>query len=468
MSVLVLYNTRTRRKDAFEPIEPGHVRMYSCGPTVYAPQHIGNLRPYLVVDLLRRALLAEGYRVTHVTNVTDVGHLAGDADAGEDKLETAAAKTGKKASEIAAFYTEQWLVDRRRLNILEPHVLCKATEHIPEQIELARTLESKGYTYRIEDGLYFDVSKFPRYAEFAGLDLVGQEATGRVADVPGKRSPADFALWKLPAPGVKRQQEWDSPWGRGFPGWHLECSAMSTKYLGRTFDLHTGGVDHIRVHHTNEIAQSECAYDVHPWVTTWLHNEFYEIAGEKISKSKGHVIVLQDLVDQGFEPLAFRYFFLSGHYRQQQTFTLEAMEAAATGYRRLLAHAVEVRGAEGPAVLERLAPLQARFRECVRDDLNAPRALAVAWEVARSAELAAPEKRSLLLEFDAWLGLGLATGVPRAAESPRDPRIDALVAERQAARKARDFARADRIREDLEAEGIVIDDTPQGPRWRQG
>jgi cysteinyl-tRNA synthetase len=243
---------------------------------------------------------------------------------------------------------------------------------------------------------------------------------------------------------------------------------MSTKYLGRTFDLHTGGVDHIRVHHTNEIAQSECAYDVHPWVRTWIHNEFYEIDGEKISKSKGHVLVLQDLVDQGFEPLAFRYFFLSGHYRQQQTFSRDAMEAAATGYRRLLAHAVEVRGAPGVPDPARLAPLRARFRECVHDDLNAPRALAVAWEVARSAELAAPEKRSLLLEFDTWLGLGLATEVPRTAATPSDPRIDALVAERQAARKARDFARADRIRLDLEAEGVVIEDTPQGPRWRKG
>lgn len=467
MTGLVLYNTRTRRKERFEPIEPGHARIYSCGPTVYAPQHIGNLRPYLMADLLRRALEAEGLRVTHVINITDVGHLTDDADAGEDKIETAAARSGRTAAEIAALYTEQWLSDRRRVGCLEAHVYCKATDHITEQIELARKLEAKSYTYRIDDGLYFDTAKFPRYAEFAHLDLAGQEAGARIGDVPGKRHPADFALWKLPAPGVRRQQEWDSPWGRGFPGWHLECSAMSTKYLGAPFDIHTGGIDHIAVHHTNEIAQSECGLDVHPWVRFWVHNEFYDLGGEKISKSKGHVLVLQDLVDRGFEPLAFRYFFLQGHYRQQQAFSLEAMEAAATGYRRLLGAAVEVREAAAVPDPQALAPHRERFREAVRDDLNAPRALAVAWEVARSADLGPAERRSLLLGFDTFLGLGLATETPRAAAAESDPRIDALVAEREAARKRRDFAAADRVRDALAAEGIVIEDTPAGPRWRR-
>jgi cysteinyl-tRNA synthetase len=467
MSALTLYNTRTRQKERFEPIEAGHARVYSCGPTVYAAQHLGNLRAYLVADLLRRALMAEGLRVTHVINITDVGHLSSDADTGEDKLERAAAKTGRKASEIAAFYTEQWLRDRARLNCLPPEALPKATEHIPEQIGLAQTLEARGYTYRIADGLYFDTTKFPRYAEFARLDLEGQEAGARIADVPGKRHPADFALWKFPAAGVRRQQEWDSPWGRGFPGWHLECSAMSVTYLGRTFDIHTGGVDHIRVHHTNEIAQSECAFVVHPWVRYWLHNEFYEFAGEKMAKSTGNVVLLEQLVERGFEPLAFRYFFLQGHYRQQQSFTLEAMEAAATGYRRLLAHASEVRSEEGEPDRARIAPLGARFREAVRDDLNAPRALAVAWEATRSPELAPADKRSLLVEFDAWLGLGLVTEEPRSAGRESDPRIDELLARREAARGAREFATADRIRKELELEGILIEDTPEGPRWRR-
>jgi cysteinyl-tRNA synthetase len=467
MSALTLYNTRTRQKERFEPIEPGHARVYSCGPTVYAAQHLGNLRATLVADLLRRALVAEGLRVTHVINVTDVGHLSSDADSGEDKMERAAAKAGRKASEIAAFYTGLWLGDRERLHCLPPEVLPRATEHIPEQIALAQTLERKGYTYRIADGLYFDTTKFPRYAEFAQLHLAGQEAGARIGDVPGKRHPADFALWKFPAQGVRRQQEWDSPWGRGFPGWHLECSAMSVKYLGRSFDIHTGGVDHIRVHHTNEIAQSECAFEVHPWVRYWLHNEFYDFAGEKMAKSTGNVVLLEDLVERGFEPLAFRYFFLQGHYRHQQSFTLDAMEGAATGYRRLLSHAVEVRDYAGEPDPVRIAPLRARFREAVQDDLNAPRALAVAWEVTRSPELSNADKRSLLLEFDAWLGLGLASEeLPRAA-GESDPRIDALVAQREAARGAREFATADRIRKELEAEGIAIEDTPEGPRWRR-
>jgi len=467
VSRLVLYDTRTRSKRPFEPLEPGHVRMYTCGPTVYAPQHIGNLRSQLFADLLKRALLAEGLRVTHVINVTDVGHLTDDADAGEDKLERAARQTGERASAIAERYTRQWLRDRERVGCLPPEVLCRATEHIPEQIALVRTLEEKGYTYRTDDGIYFDTSKFPGYADFARLELAAQEAGARVGDVAGKRHPADFALWKFAAAGVRRQQEWDSPWGRGFPGWHLECSAMSIRYLGQRFDLHTGGVDHVAVHHTNEIAQSECAYGVHPWVSFWLHNEFLDFRGEKMSKSQGNVCLLDDLVERGFPPLAFRYFFLQAHYRQQQTFTDEAMEAAATGYDRLLAAAAEGRQATGSPDPARLAPLRERFRDAIRDDLNAPRALAVAWEVARSRELAAAERTALLQDFDAILGLDLGSALPRAERSESDPRIDALVAQREAARGRRDFAEADRIRDALAAEGVSLEDTPAGPRWRR-
>jgi cysteinyl-tRNA synthetase len=467
VSLLLLHDTRTRSKRPFDPLEPGHVRLYSCGPTVYAPQHIGNLRSQLFADLLKRALLAEGWRVTHVINVTDVGHLTDDADAGEDKLERAARQTGERASAIAARITRQWLRDRERVGCLPPEVLCRATEHIPEQIALVRTLEEKGYTYRTDDGIYFDTSKFPRYADFARLELAAQEAGARIGDVAGKRHPADFALWKFAAPGVQRQQEWDSPWGRGFPGWHLECSAMSVRYLGQRFDLHTGGVDHIAVHHTNEIAQSECAFDVHPWVSFWLHNEFLDFRGAKMSKSTGNVCLLDDLVEQGFPPLAFRYFFLQAHYRQQQTFTDEAMQAAATGYDRLLAAAVELGEVSGSPDPARLAPLRERFRAAIRDDLNAPRALAVAWEVARSRELGAPERAALLRDFDAILGLGLGTALPRAERSDSDPRIDALVEQREAARRGRDFALADRIRDALAAEGVSVEDTPAGPRWRR-
>ena len=469
MSELFLYNTRTRRKERFEPIEAGHAHIYSCGPTVYAPQHLGNLRAYLFADLLKRALLVEGLRVTYVINITDVGHLTDDADSGEDKMERAAERSGRSAAEIAAQYTEQWLRDRRRLRCLEADVYCKATEHIPQQIDLARRLEAKGYTYRLGDGLYFDTAKFPRYAEFARLDLAGQTGGARIGDVAGKRQPQDFALWKFAAPGVRRQQEWDSPWGRGFPGWHIECSAMSVHYLGVHFDLHTGGIDHVPVHHTNEIAQSEAGYDVHPWVNVWMHNEFLNLGDEKVSKSKGHTLALEDLVARGIESLAYRYFFLQAHYRQQQSFSFAEMESAATGYRRLLAAAVEARAAaDEPASNERAALESERgeFWAAVRDDLNAPRAMEVTWRVARGA-LSPAAKRELLLDFERWLGLGLDTEVPHTENQEGDPRIDALLEARRAARARRDFAEADRIRDALRAEGIEIEDTKDGARWRR-
>ncbi|MCH8084299.1 MAG: cysteine--tRNA ligase [Myxococcales bacterium] len=468
MKPLVLYNTRTRSKEIFEPIEAGHARVYTCGPTVYAPQHIGNLRSQLFADLLKRALLALGYRVTHVINITDVGHLTDDADAGEDKMERAAAERGKKASEIAEQYTDQWLRDREAVGCLPPEVLCKATEHIAEQIALIEALEQNGFSYQIDDGLYFDTPKFSRYADFARLDLEAQVGSGRIGDVPGKRNPADFALWKFAAPDVRRQQEWDSPWGRGFPGWHIECSAMSRKYLGKQFDIHTGGVDHIGVHHTNEIAQSECADGVHPWVQFWLHGEFLDFRGEKMSKSTGNLCVLDDLSDRGIAPLAFRYFSLQAHYRQQQTFTDEAIESAATGYDRLVSHAAELREAGGECGSSKLEPLRERFWDAVWDDLNAPRALAVTWEAVRSEGLRSAERWALLREFDAFLGLDLQGAIPRSQTAESDPRIDALIAEREAARARRDFAESDRIRDVLAAEGVSLEDTPDGPRWRRG
>jgi len=465
---LILYDTRTRSKRPFVPREPGHARVYTCGPTVYAPQHLGNMRSQLFADTLKRALLGEGLRVTHVINVTDVGHLTqDDVDQGEDKMEAAAAKSGRTAAEVAAEYTGQWLRDRERLGCLAPEVLCKATDHIAEQIDLIRTLEERGYTYVIEDGVYFDTAKFPRYADFARLDLAGEAEGGRIGAVAGKRNPHDFALWKLPAPDARRQQEWDSPWGRGFPGWHVECSAMSRRYLGDRFDVHTGGVDHVKVHHTNEIAQSECAWADPPWVEFWMHNEFLTLGEDKISKSKGHVLLVQDLVDEGIDPLAFRYFTLQAHYRQQQAFTAEALEAAATGLRRLLAQAAELRGARGDPDDARMAPFEERFRAAVGDDLNTPRALAVVHDVLRAEGLEPADRRALLSEFDAWLGLGLATAEAPEIVQESDPRIDALVAEREGARKARDFATADRIRDELAAEGVEIVDTPEGPRWQR-
>jgi cysteinyl-tRNA synthetase len=366
-----LYDTRTRTRRSFVPIEPGRVRMYSCGPTVYGPPHIGNLRSRLFSDLLKRFLLAEGFEVVHVINITDVGHLVSDADEGEDKIEAAARRTGKSAEEIAAHFTQVWRDDGAAVNCLPPEHNPKATEHIPEQIDLARKLEAGGYLYRIADGLYFDTSRFPRYAELARLDLAGQSEGARIGVTEGKRNPADFAVWKFAEAGVQRLQEWDSPWGRGFPGWHLECSAMAVRYLGPHFDIHTGGIDLASVHHTNEVAQSECGYGVHPWVEFWMHNEFLDMGSEKMSKSKGNVRTLSDLVAKGIDPLAFRYFFLQAHYRQQQSFSDEAIESAATGYRRLQGVAKELGVATDPKALDPLSASEEAAAEPYRERFRA-------------------------------------------------------------------------------------------------
>jgi cysteinyl-tRNA synthetase len=464
---LLLYNSRTQRLEPFAPLEPGHARVYSCGPTVYSPQHVGNMRANVFADLLKRALLASGLRVTHVVNVTDVGHLTDDADEGEDKMELAARRSGRRAADVAAEYTAQWLRDRRRLGCLDPEVLCKASEHVAEQVEMIRVLEAKGVTYRVADGIYFDVSRFPAYAELARLDLAAQHGGARIGGVSGKRHPADFALWKFARPGEKRQQEWDSPWGRGFPGWHIECSAMATKYLGEQFDIHTGGVEHLPVHHTNEVAQSEVALGVHPWVRVWMHQDWLVFGADKMSKSLGNIWVLDDLLARGWLALSLRFFFLQAHYRKQQGFSEDAIEAADRGYRRLLAQAAPARKADDRPDEARCAPWRERFREAVNDDLNAPRALAVTIEMLRDGALAPGDQRALLAEFDAFLGLDLLIAEPPADAPERDPRIDALVAEREAARKRRDFREADRIRAVLAGEGIVVEDGPRGPRWRR-
>jgi cysteinyl-tRNA synthetase len=468
VSSIVFYNTRTRKKQPFQPIHEGRVGIYTCGPTVYGPMHIGNVRSQLFADLLRRFLSSEGFAVTHVINITDVGHLVSDADEGEDKVELAAQRAGESAEKIAGRYTDLWRKDRQAVNCVEPEHNPKATEHIAEQIELGVRLEEGGYLYRIDDGIYFDIARFPRYTELAGLDLEGQAGAQRIQQVEGKRHPADFAIWKFADPEIRRLQEWDSPWGRGFPGWHLECSAMSSRYLGEHFDIHTGGIDLATVHHTNEVAQSECGFGVHPWVEYWLHNEFLDFGGEKMSKSKGNVKTLSDLAERGYDPLAFRYFFLQAHYRQQQTFNEESMEAAARGYGRLVAQAAELRRAPGDGDPSAQADYRARFRRAMADDLNAPRAMAVLWDVVRNDAISAPDRRDLLLAFDTVLGLDLARAEAVEQSQESDPRIDALLQQREEARASKDFATADRIRDELAAEGVQLIDTPEGPRWRRG
>ncbi len=465
---LRLYDTRTRSVQPFAPLDPPKVGIYTCGPTVYAPQHLGNMRSQLFPDLLRRVLRVAGYDVTYVTNITDVGHLVADRDDTDDKMELAAEASGKTAAEIAALYTEQWIDDRQRLGCLEPDLVPKAASHIDEQIAMVQALEEGGHTYVIDDGVYFDVSTFPRYAEFAHLDLDELATSGRVEHMEDKRHPADFALWKLTPAGVQRQQEWDSPWGKGFPGWHIECSAMATKYLGERFDIHTGGIDHVRIHHTNEVAQSEsCSRP-----PVGLHVDAQRVPRpRRARRSPSRSVTCSSSTPSwsaASRPLAFRYFFFQAHYRQQQAFTWEAMEAAATTYRRLVRLAVAARDAGGDADRARVAPHLQRFWSALADDLNAPQALAAVWDALRATDLTPADRWAFLADADRALGFGLADAeAPEADESGTDARIDALVAERQAAREAKDFATSDRIRDELAAEGIELVDTPTGPTWRR-
>ncbi len=467
MSELRLYNTLSRTRERFEPLDPAQVGVYSCGPTVYSHQHLGNMRAYVFADLLKRTLRWFGWEVRHVINITDVGHLTDDADEGEDKMEVAARRSGESAWDVAERWTAIFKRDLERLRVLEPDVWCRATDHIDEQIEMIRRLEARGFTYVTADGVYFDVSKDPGYGELARLRLDEQAPGERIEHADVKRNRADFALWKLsPADGAQRQMEWDSPWGRGFPGWHIECSAMSTRYLGEQFDIHTGGVDHIPVHHTNEIAQSENALEVRPWVRFWMHGGWLMFNDEKMSKSRGSVRTLDDLIADGVDPGAFRFFLLGAHYRQQMSFTDEALQGARTAHARLLRRAAELRASEDSRGAEHVEGYRERFREALADDLNAPRALAVVWEVVRSGELGDVQKHELLSDLDEVLGLGLADAELPEGES--DARIDGLVRERDEARAARDFARADALRDQLQAEGIVLEDSPDGTRWRRG
>jgi cysteinyl-tRNA synthetase len=428
------------------------------------------MRSQVFADLVRRALTASGLEVTHVINITDVGHLTSDADEGDDKLELAASRAGQTAAEVAATYTAQWARDRTRLGCLEPSVLCKATDHIPEMIAMVAALEAGGHTYRTDDGIYFDTRSFPHYADLTHQDLDELETTGRVENVDQKRHPADFALWKFSPADVRRQQEWDSPWGVGFPGWHSECSAMSTRYLGEQFEIHTGGVDHIAVHHTNEIAQSECSLHLHPWVPYWVHHEFLRLGADKMSKSTGRTLCLDDLVADGFEPLALRYFLLQAHYRQQQDFTLDALASARAALRRSRRKAAEARDAGGvpdagsPAVLA----YRDRFWAAVADDLNAPRALAVASEVVRDPELTPADRWALLVDFDDFLALDVEHADQGDVDTDQiDPAVQALLDERTAARAAKDWARADQIRDEVTALGYELMDTADGQRVRR-
>jgi cysteinyl-tRNA synthetase len=458
---LTLFNTLTRSIEEFTPIEPGKVRLYACGPTVYHYAHIGNMRTYIFEDVLVRALRHAGYDVAHVMNITDVGHLQSDADSGDDKMLIAARREKKSPWEIAEFYEQEFFRHSQLLNIKKPDVICRATGHIPEMMTMIGILLEKGFAYQSDGNVYFDVSRFPTYADFAGLRMDAQVYSDRVTIDDRKRNQADFALWFSNSKFPNQIMKWDSPWGTGFPGWHIECSAMATKYLGSHIDIHCGGVDHIPVHHTNEIAQSEGCLG-HRWVNYWFHCEFLNVDAGKMSKSKGDFLTIDTLRNDGFDPRAYRYLVLSSHYRGGLKFSYEALEAAATTYGNLQNRIVDLRAASdasdepgSPEARDRLAEA---FWSAMYGDLHTPTALAALWAVARSTELSARQKLELLEAFDTVLGLDYGIESRRSLT----PEQESLIAAREIARAERNWAEADRIRNLLVAQGIEIRDARTG------
>lgn len=446
---LTLYDNFERRQREFTPLSGNEVGLYTCGPTVYDFQHIGNLRTYLFEDCLKRVLAFNGYRVRHVMNITDVGHLTSDADTGEDKMETGSRRTGRSAWEIAEEYARVFRDDLAAMNIAEPDVWCKATDHIAEQIAFIRDIEKNGFAYRTSDGIYFDTARQPDYGHLARLDKAGLEAGKRV-ELGEKKSLTDFALWKFSTPGEHRQMEWDSPWGVGFPGWHIECSAMAQKYLGDYFDIHCGGEDHIPVHHTNEIAQTEARVGTR-LANFWMHGYFLLLNNAKMAKSAGEFLRMKSLTDRGYDPMTYRFLCLTAHYRSQMSFSWAAMDAAQTGLERLRRQVFEL----GPAGAADFGFVE-RFRGEVNDDLQFPKALALVWEVLKSP-LPNPAKKATVLAFDQCLGLRLAEWQPKVEIIPAE--VEALAQQRLVARQARNWAESDRLRDAIAALGFAVEDS---------
>ncbi|MPL65905.1 Cysteine--tRNA ligase [bioreactor metagenome] len=475
MPVITFFNTLGRSMEEFKPLVPGKVGFYGCGPTVYNYAHIGNLRTYVFEDILVRSLRRFGLDVTHVMNITDVGHLSGDDDSGEDKMLRSAKERGQSVLQIASYYTDAFFADTERLGIARPDVVCKATEHVQDMIRLIRRIEAGGYTYSAGGNLYFDVSKFPRYGELANLRLEELKAGARIEVDENKKNPQDFVLWFTKSKFENQALIWDSPWGRGYPGWHVECSAMSMKYLGESFDIHAGGVDHIPVHHTNEIAQSEAATGK-PWVRYWLHAEFLVMDKGKMSKSKGNFITLQNLLDGGFEALDYRYFCLGGHYRSQLSFSDDAMAQARASRKAMLEKFLDLRTHAGTAEVPNRSRLHAgvlarleRFDKLLAEDLAVPRALAELWGLLKDPSLPPADVVAAALDMDTVLGIGLA-GARREEKSLSDEersKIQALVDRRTEAKKAKNWAEADALRQELKDLGIVLEDGPRGTVWKQ-
>ena len=507
---LKLYNTMGHKLEEFIPVTPGYVGFYGCGPTVYNYAHIGNLRAYVFLDILDKTLTYLGYDIKHVMNITDVGHLTGDADDGKDKMVKTAEERHQSVLEVAKFYTDAFMKDIDALNIRHPDVICKATEHIDDMIQLIKKLEENGHTYSAGGNLYFDISTYPDYGKLACLNLDELKAgAGRrkvsVID-ENKRNPSDFVLWFTKSKFEDQAMTWDSPWGRGYPGWHIECSAMSMKYLGKHIDIHTGGIDHVPVHHTNEIAQSEGSFSEEdrskgPWVKYWLHNEFLVIeGGNKMSKSSGNFLRLQTLLDRGYSALDYRFFLLGGHYRKQIFFSWDAMDSAKNGRNALnertakliskaaLEEKINLTKENFKDILQKIALENGedeniqKFKEGLENDLATPMALAAMQKASNGKGVKASQALADIFVMDSVLSLSVienaleiagekicaSVAVQENSSDDKDAQeINALVAERTEAKKAKDFKRADEIREILTAKGITVTDTPAGPVWKR-
>ena len=456
-----LYNTLTKQKENFKPIDGNLVRMYSCGPTVYSFAHIGNFRTYVFVDNLRRVLEYNGYKLKHVMNITDVGHLESDSDEGEDKMEKAARKEKKTPYEIAEFYTKVFFEDMGKLNIERPEIIAKATEHINDMLEFAKEIVKNGYGYETSTAIYFDVSKLDKYPVLSNRNIEEQIAGARVDVDPEKRNPYDFAIWiKAPENHIMK---WESPWGLSYPGWHLECSAMSKKYLGEVFDIHTGGVDHIPTHHENEIAQSKGACGKIP-AKTWMHVEFLQVDGGKMSKSLGNVYTITQLEEKGIEALAYKLFCYTAHYRTKLNFTFEGVTASQKALNRLRESYLKHTNGNEKVEDEKLKEYREKFLKAINDDLNFPLAMGIVWEIARS-DVKSKELASLLLDFDKVLGLDLKNSekyLEKQKEIDIPIEISELIEKRKKAREEKNWSLSDEIREELKLKGYIVKDTKEG------
>ena len=457
-----LYNTMSRSIEEFVPINKGKVSMYCCGPTVYNYAHIGNLRTYIFEDLLRRTLRRSGYDVKHVMNITDVGHLTGDGDDGEDKMEKSARETGRTVWDIAEFYMKAFFRDEEALNIERPDIICRATEHIDDMINLIKRLEEGGHTYISGGNVYFSIDSISDYGKLARLNLDDLKSGARIEVDSNKKNPKDFVLWFTNSKFKDQAMMWDSPWGRGYPGWHIECSAMSMKYLGEHFDIHCGGIHAIPVHHTNEIAQSEAATGK-TWVNYWCHGEFLLMGNAKMSKSSGSFVTLPVLEGEGYDALDYRYFCLTGHYRSQLRFSYEALDAARSARKGIMERIADAKS-EGPAATdpsEKAREYMAAFDEAMENDLNAPKALSILWQMLKDNGLSSSDKLAAAYHMDGILGLGLDKAEKK--EETLDAELQALLDERTAAKKAKDYKKADEIRDKLLSMGYAVKDTPAGP-----